>query len=395
MPSAGLAPPIWFLALTTSSGVIALTILTPILPLLKSELGASSSTVQLLLTCFLIAIAVGQLVCGPLSDRYGRRPVLLVGAVLYTLGSIAIFFSDQIQLLIVWRILQGFGGAACMSMARAIVNDVFDRSEAARQLSAISIVLSVAPALSLAFGGWLAEWAGWKATILVLVVVGLLVLIATNIVVTETNKHKLDRINPSSIATAYRSVLSNPLFVCWTLASGMQVGMFFCLNGLLGYQYQRNGYSLGEFGLWFSLTPLFYLVGNTLNRMWFVRRGIERAAMLGCSLSMVSVLAMLFTQAFGFTHALSLALPCCLFGFSNGIVIANSTVGAISTAGKHIGTGSGIVGAWQMAAGGIAGAIIVAIGGAQVFSIAAISLLFMAAVSVLSMVFVYRRREAV
>lgn len=375
--------------------MIGLTILTPILPLLKNELNVSSSTVQLMLTCYMISLAVGQLICGPLSDRYGRRPVLIVGAILFTIGSAAIVMTDDVKALILWRILQGFGAAACMAMARAIVNDAFERSEAARQMSTISIVLSIAPALSLAFGGWLAEVAGWKSTIMVLVVVGLVVLLAAYLVVVETNLHKLDQINPRSIVTAYRAVLSNPMFLSWTLASGMQVGIFFCLNGLLGYQYQRNGYSLAEFGLWFSLTPLFYLIGNTLNRMWFVRRGIESAAMLGCSLSMIAIIAMFVTQLLGLTHALSLALPCCLFGFANGIVIANSTVGAISSAGKQIGTGTGVVGAWQMATGGIAGAIIVAIGGAQVFSIAAISLLVMATISVMSMVFVYKRRDAI
>ena len=92
------------------------------------------------------------------------------------------------------------------------------------------------------------------------------------------------------------------------------------------------------------------------------------------------------------THALSLALPCCLFGFSNGIVVANATIGAISASGQHAGTGTGIVGSWQMATGGIAGAIIVGLGGAQYFAIASAVLIVMGIVSVLSMLFVYNRR---
>ena len=115
--------------------------------------------------------------------------------------------------------------------------------------------------------------------------------------------------------------------------------------------------------------------------------------MIGCTFSTLSVLAMFATQALGFTHALSLALPCCVFGFCNGIIIANSTVGAIAAAGDHAGTGTGIVGAWQMATGGIGGAIIVALGGASLFSVASGGLMVMSSVSVLAMLVVYRQRE--
>ena len=389
-----IAPPVWFLALCTAGGVVGLTVLTPILPLVKSGLGVSSADVQQLLTVYLIAVALGHLICGPLSDRYGRRPILLSGAVLFAVAGAALVVTEKIDWLVFWRIVQGFGAAACMAMSRAMVNDAFERSEAARQMSTISMVLSIAPALSLAFAGFLAESAGWKSTMVLLFVWGLITLALGYFVAAETHVNKLRKINFRTVGLAYVAVLRDRLFICWTLASGMQVGIFFCLNALLAYQYQRNGYTLSEFGLWFSLTPVFYLFGNTFNRLWFVSRGIERAAMIGCTFSALSVVAMFVTQALGFTHALSLALPCCVFGFCNGIIIANSTVGAISASGEHAGTGTGIVGAWQMATGGIAGAIIVALGGARLFSVAAGGLMVMSAVSVLAMLVVYRQREA-
>ena len=372
--------------------MVGLTILTPALPLIKSELGVSSAAVQQLLTSYMIALALGQLIYGPVSDRAGRRPVMLTGAVIYTLAGIACILIDSIQQLIVLRAIQGFGAAACMSMGRAIVNDAFERSEAARQMSTISIILAVAPALSIAFGGLLAESAGWKGTMLLLVLCGVVMLVSAWFLAVETNLHRLDTINLTSVVKAYRNVLRNRLFVCWAMASGMQIGIFFSLNALLAYQYQRHGYSLSEFGLWFALTPLFYLIGNSCNRAWFVARGIERAAMIGSMLSLLAVVALFITQAFGMMHALSLALPCCLFGFSNGIVVANSTIGAISASGKDAGTGTGVVGAWQMATGGIAGAVIVALGGAQVFSIAAGAMIAMSVISVLSMTVVFRSR---
>lgn len=387
-----IAPPIWFLAFCTAVGIVGLTVLTPILPLIKTDLQVSSGAAQQLFSGYLIALAVGQLVWGTLSDRYGRRPVLLIGAGLFTLSGFAVLFFEDLYLLTICRFLQGFGAAACMAMARAMVNDAFERSEAARTMSTISMVLSVAPAVSLAGSGWLAEQAGWRSTIVILVICGALVLLSAYKVLRETNLQPLDRIDIGTTLSTYSILLRNPLFNFWTLASGMQVGMFFCLNSFLAYQYQRNGYTLSEFGIWFSLTPLFYLLGNSCNRSWFVQRGMERAALIGSLLSLLSAVAMFVTQAMGFTHALSLAVPCSLFGFANGIIIANTTVGAISSAGIHRGSGTGIVGAWQMAAGGIASAVIVAMGGAQTFSIAAFAVIVMACVSVFSMLYVYKHR---
>jgi len=390
-----LAPPIWLLALCSAVGVIGLTVLTPILPLIETDLKVSSASVQQMFSGYLMALALGQLIWGPLSDRFGRRPILLIGAVLFTLGGIAVVLLENIRLLVIFRFIQGFGAAACMAMARAMVNDVFARTQAARQMSTISMVLSVAPALSLAFSGWFAERVGWKSTIVILVASGVLLAVAAYLVVRETNKSKILKINLRTIFTAYGTVLRNPLFTCWTLASGMQVGIFFCLNSFMAYQFQRNGYSASQFGLWFSLTPLFYLVGNTFNRTWFVHKGIELTAMVGCILSLLSAISMLITQAMGYTSALSLALPCCLFGFANGIIVANTTVGAISASGTNRGTGTGIVGAWQMATGGIASAAIIALGGAQNFSVAVAAIILMACVSVASMVFVFKRRGVV
>jgi len=387
-------PPIWFLALCTAGAIVGLTILTPTLPLIKSELGASDEAVQQLLSAYLFALAAGQLLCGPVSDRTGRRPVMLAGAALFCLAGIAAMFTQNINSLIALRFMQGLGGAACMSMGRAIVNDLYTRDDAAKQMSTISTVLAIAPALSLAFGGVLAQSTGWKGTMAVLAFSGMIVFVSAWFMATETNLHRSQQLNFLSVLRAYSQVLKSKLFLCWTMAGGMQIGIFFSLNAFLAYQYQRHGYTMAEFGLWFALTPLFYIVGNTLNRAWFVSRGIESAALLGCLLSLVSVLALLITQAMGFTHALSLAIPCALFGFSNGIIVANTTAGAIAASGKNAGTGTGLVGAWQMATGGIAGAIIVALGGAQVFSIAMSVLIVMSIIAVASMISVYQTRPA-
>ncbi|MBX2839751.1 MAG: multidrug effflux MFS transporter [Gammaproteobacteria bacterium] len=373
--------------------MVGLTVLTPALPLIKDELGASSSAVQQLLTAYMIAMAAGQLIYGPVSDRVGRRPILLLGALLFTVGGVLAVFIHDIFWMTLLRMAQGLGAAACMAMSRAMVNDAFTRDDAARHMSLISTLLAVAPALSIAFGGVLAESTGWQGIMILLSIIGIVMLSLAYYFAYETNFQKLQTLNLTTVLSAYSQVLSNRIFLCWTMAGGLQIGMFFSLNAFLAYQYQRHGYSLAEFGYWFSLTPLFYLIGNVCNRRWFVAKGLERAALIGVILSLLSSVSLYVTQAMGYTHALSLALPCCLFGFGNGITVANVTMGALDAAGKHAGTGSGIVGSWQMASGGIAGALIVALGGDEIFSIAAGGLVVMSLLSVMCMYIVFNNRK--
>ena len=387
-------PPMWLIALTVSSSVMGLTILTPALPLIQNNFGVSSGAVQQLLTVYLIALAVGQLVYGTASDRIGRRPILLFGSLLYGIGGAAAVVADSIETLTFFRIIQGLGSAACLAMGKAIINDCFNRDEAARNLSTVSAMLAVVPILALAFGGFLVQTTGWEGAMVVISVGGFLVFALALLMVKETHLKRANSISILSVISAYSAVLRNRIFVFFSLTSGMQVGMFFALNGFLPYQYYRLGYSAIEFGLWFSLTPVSYLLGNTVNQLYFISRGIERAAMFGCTLTLISVVAMYVTQAVGMTHALSLAIPGILFGFANGIVIANTTIGAISASGRYAGTGTGLTGAWQMAVGGVAGAIIVGIGGAQNFQHAVIGLIIMSLISVGSIYYVYRRRDS-
>jgi len=388
------SPPMWLIALIVSSSVMGLTLLTPALPLVQEDLGVSSGAVQQLLTVYLIALAIGQLVYGSASDRIGRRPILLFGALLYGFGGAAAAVADSIETLTFYRIIQGLGSAACLSMGKAIINDCFDRAEAARSLSSVSAMLAVVPVLALALGGILVQTTGWAGTMVVISAGGFLVFLLSLFMVHETNLNRASSISVAALLFAYGAVLRNRMFVFFTLTSGMQVGMFFALNGFLPYQYQRLGFSPIEFGIWFSLTPVSYLLGNTANRLYFISRGIERAAMIGCILTLVSVVALYLTQVAGLRHALSLAIPCMLFGFANGIVIANTTIGAISASGRHAGTGTGLTGAWQMTVGGVAGAIIVGMGGAQNFLLAAGCLIIMSLISVGSIFYVYQRRDS-
>ena len=169
----------WLIAITIASTVMGMTLLTPALPLIQQELSATSSAVQLLLTLYLGALAIGQLVYGTLSDRVGRRSVLVFGAALYCVGGALAVFVTKVEWLMLCRIVQGLGGAACLSMGRAIVNDCFDRQDAAKYMSTIQIIQAIAPMLALGAGGIMAQLWGWEAILGIMSISGFVVFICS------------------------------------------------------------------------------------------------------------------------------------------------------------------------------------------------------------------------
>jgi len=165
-------PPLVLLALVTAIAPAALHMLVPALPVLAVVFDAAPGAVQLVLTLFLAGIAVGQLVYGPVSDRFGRRPVLLAGLTLFLVGTVLCGLAWSLPVLIVGRTRAAIGGCAGMVLGRAIVRDVYDRERSASALATIMMVMSLAPSLSPAIGAYLVQWVGWRADFVLLGAVG-------------------------------------------------------------------------------------------------------------------------------------------------------------------------------------------------------------------------------
>jgi len=364
-----------FIALTIASPVMGLVLIVPAIPEIVSRFSITGNMGQSLITLYLIALGLGQLVYGIASDRFGRRPILIIGSFTFAVGSALILLANSIEFLLFCRVIQGLGAAACLSMGRAMINDNFIRAEAAKHMSTAQTIQSTVPIIAVLLGGILVEFLGWKSGMAVSAIAGIVILFITLYGIAESHKNRLLKINLSEINKAYGTIFTNPIFLSFAITCGMQSGMFYVLAGILPYHYEALGQSPLAFGFWFSIMPIGFFIGNFINRRYLVMRGIEIIAFTGSLVTLFSMIVLFLAAYLGKLSPAAIAVPCGLFGFGNGILISNATIGAISAAGKYAGTGSGFTGAWQMIAGAMFGALIVALGGTVSMLITACSII--------------------
>ena len=297
------APPIWVLALAVSSSNMGISLLSPAVPLMRSAFMATADQVQLVLTGFLLAVGFGQIVAGTLSDRFGRRPVMVIGAAVFALASFGALAAITIEMLVLMRVLQGCGAAACMAMGRVIINDSFSGAEAGRQLSTITMVQAVVPILGFASGGFIAQKVGWQGCVAIMAVSAVLTLLSALVLLRETKQDREPQIKVSKVMKAYAGLLTNPSFMTNGITSAMTVAMFFALTGFMPYQYARYGLGTQEFGMFFGLVSAGYMAGNSLNRHIVPKFGLERTCYWGTIVSLCGVGFALLSHLGGFGSA--------------------------------------------------------------------------------------------
>lgn len=386
-------PNINLLAVIVAIPVIGMTIISPALTLIKDELNISFSDTQLVLTLYFLFLAIGQIIAGPFSDRYGRKPILLLGAFIYSSSAFVACFSNSIEFLLILRCIQGFGAAACLSVGRTVVSDCFERAEAAKQMSKITAIMAIIPILCFIFGGVLAEFFGWRYNLAALGFISFILIIFMLWALEETLIKKAESISFLNMFQVYNNLIKNSLFRLFTITTAMQTSMFFAMNGFMPYEFSRQGVSVSEFGIWFSLTSMGYIVGNIINGKFGAKVGLEKMCLIGTTFSLFTVFLMFLNTYLGIYGPLSLSLICVLFGCSNGFTVANSMTGAINSSKLNKGAASGLMGAFQVGLGGLAGFLIIYFGGAQDFYVCLLALLIMSSISIISAFFIIANKD--
>lgn len=381
------------LALANASVVVGMGLITPSITIIKADFNLTSDMVQLTLTVFIIAAGIGQLVFGFLSDRYGRRPILLTGSFLFISSSITSVFSPNILFLLIMRVVQGLGAAACMSMARVIINDSFNKTEAAEKLSLITAIMVIFPLISLILGGFIAQTIGWVGTMYVFFIFGLIILTGSVYNISETKITKINNLNFSKITNSFLDVLKNTKFLNFTFIGSIQTGVFFSSFGFMPYEFARLGVSPLEFGFWLSFTGIGYFLGNILNRNYASKYGIEALIIFGSFFSFLSYFSMLILNLNAFTHPLYISIPLIVFGLGNGFTVANCIIGGVSTTGNNSGTATGIAGALQMSSGGLIGSIIISYGGDKNFVICLLIVILLCLIALILSLFNFKNKD--
>ncbi len=322
----------------------------PALPALTASFGAVPAQAQLTLTALLLAFGASQLFWGPLSDRVGRRRVLLIGLAGYTLAAIGSALSGSIEVMVFWRVLQGAFMGAGTVCARAIVRDLYPPQEGARAMSKGLSGLGVAACLSPWIGGLLAESFGWRATLLALTVMGAITLFVVARYFQETlHERHPEALQPAVLLRTARAIVGNRSF--WTYASlcTASFGGLFCILSASSFVFiNLLGTSPSFYGVLLLLLSAFYIGGTILCRRMIVRFGVQRSVMIGGALSLSGGGLMLAFALAGVSTVWSIMGPAFIFMLGHGVHQPCGQSGAIAPFPKAAGAASAITGFLMM-----------------------------------------------
>lgn len=344
------------LAAMTGLTALSIDMSLPAMPQLQRAFGADVASVQLTLSLFLLGFACGQLVSGPLSDRIGRRPVLLAGLALFTVTGVLCAASPSLPLLVLFRCLQGMGASVGPVISRAVVRDRFDSREGSAVLSQITQIMIVAPLIAPTIGGYLLVYTGWPAIFLALGVAGVLLWLACWRLLPETGQRPPADTARPSLAEGFRSVLSHraslrhALTVCFSHA-----GMFAYISGSPFVFIEVFGVQRENFGYYFAATAVCLMLGATANRMSLGRLAPAVLLRRGLFLVFGAGLLLLALSWFGAGGIAGVVAPMMLYLFGLGLVQPNATAAAMAPHGKLAGVSSSVIGSMQTLGGALAG----------------------------------------
>jgi DHA1 family bicyclomycin/chloramphenicol resistance-like MFS transporter len=334
---------------------LSLNILVPAIPGLATKFAADPASVQLAVSLYLMGLATAQLVFGPLSDRFGRRPVVLAGLALATIASTAAIFAASIASLVSARIAQSLGASSGQTIGRAIIRDLYDREHAASMIGLVTSVVVLMPMVAPLIGGILDTLFGWEAIFVFAAIVSFTVFAWAALALPETRK-----LSPASGQRHFRADLAalaaSPRFFGYALCAGLGSAPFFSFLGAAPHVVVTLlGRTSAEYGLWFFLPSIGFMAGNFAVSRLTARFGIDALIWWGIALTIIGCLlnVLVYVALPGWEMA-TIFLPQIVIGVGNGLLLPTSIAGAVSIRPQVAGTASGTTGFIQMAIGAAA-----------------------------------------
>lgn len=346
------APPLWLLALLTFSGTLAMHIFVPALPIAAADLGVSVSAMQMTISLYILGLAFGQLIYGPLSDRFGRRPVLMAGLALYTLAGLAAGLAPGVQGLIAARLFQALGGCAGLVLARAIVRDTAAQGEAARRMALMNLMVTVGPGLAPLIGTLLAEHFGWRSIFVALCALGLGCAALTWKMLPETGVTA--HIAVPVLVRNYGQLLKSAKFLGLAIGGGCATTSMYAFIAsapfIIVHQLGRPTY---EVGLYLALLMAGASAGSMLASRLIPRFSLQRLLILFNGIGVAACFIFLIGVSLGHLSVALTVGAMLVFTTSAAIASPAALTQAISVNPLVIGSASGLYGFTQMVVGAI------------------------------------------
>ncbi len=341
---------VFILALLMGIQPVTTDLYLPALPAISEGFGATMAQAQYTLSALLLSFGVSQLIWGPLSDRYGRKPILLVGLTMYTCAGVGAAWADSIQLLITWRILQGLSMGAVVMCGRALVRDLYDPIDGAQVMSKGLTGLGLLACISPPLGGFLSDHIGAKAALLAMAAFGVLSLCVVAVFFKESVQHKnLQALEPKSLARNWWMILKNPAFLTYSALSSASFCVLFVFLASSSFVFIKLfGFSSAKYGLIMFGMSTHYIAGTFLCRWLLQRHGVRRTVAIAGGVSLVGGTALGAFWLAGINSVWAVLLPFYLIAVGHGVHQPCGQTGAIAPFGKAAGTASAVNGFLMM-----------------------------------------------
>jgi len=333
------------------------------LPSMTEAFAAGVGRVQLTLTAFVAGFAIGQYAYGPLSDRFGRRPLMLAGLALYVAASVAAAIAATVEVLIAARFVQAIGMSSGPVLGRAVVRDLYDRESAARLLSYMAVVAGFAPVVAPIIGSQLHVAFGWRANFIFVALYGAVALAVVAWQFDETNR----RLDPEALrlrrmAGNIGTLLSSRLYLGYALtASCVGSGLFAFISGSPFVFLQVLGFAAADFGYLFAFCMCGYLVGSWISGRFVLRLGMDRLLRLGIVLALAGGLSMAGLAALHLNHVAAILGPMFVFMFAFALILPQAMAGALTPFPQIAGSASSLIGLCQYGLSAIVGTAVAAL----------------------------------
>jgi DHA1 family bicyclomycin/chloramphenicol resistance-like MFS transporter len=346
------------LAAMSAFGPLATDMYLPAFPAIATGLAADPSAVQKTLAAFFAGMGIAQLVFGPLADRLGRRPPLLVGLGIFVLASVGCSLTGDVGWLTFWRFVQGLGGCAGMVMARAIVRDLTEGPATIRLMSRLMLVVTLAPILAPSIGSLLLGLGGWRAIFWALAAYGSGLAVVVTLLLRESlPPERRRRDSLLGILSVYGRMLSNRRFMGLTLAGVVPMaGMFAYIAGSPFVFMEFHGVSPRNYGFFFGANAVGIMAASQLN-VWLSHRQPPERVLLWGLLSMTAAAAVLVVMS-GTGSFIGVVVPLFVFVASIGMVMPTAAALAMASQGRSAGSASALIGTLQFGGGALAAAMV-------------------------------------